>query len=103
MSEKNELSKAGQRELFKKDVEIREASRGEWPKYAMASYRQDQDKADKNRVFLPFSGAAALFDSGHVHVEFGIYVLYEDFTMRRMTDHDQHEISNAAEEYSASK
>ncbi len=98
-----ELTQGEQRKLFNADKETRKASDGLWPKYAMSFWNPEQGKENKQRKFLPFSEAAQLYDSGFVQVEFGIYVLSEDMSMRRMTDFDQHEISEAADEYSASK
>jgi hypothetical protein len=103
MGNTKELSKAKQRETFRADEKIRKATEGEWPKYAMASLLPGEPAERKFRKFYTFSQAAVLFDSGHVQVDFGVYVLYEDMSIRRMTDHDKHEISNAADEHSASK
>jgi hypothetical protein len=99
----SKLSNNEQRELFGEDTKIRKATQGKWPKYAMAYLRPGESVENKKRKFYVFSEAAVLFDSGHVQVDFGRYVLYEDMSIRLMTDHDKHEISNAAEEYSASK
>ena len=97
------LSEADQRDLFEKDEKIRKSTEGEWPKYAMSSWLPEKPKEDKNRKFLSFGAAAQLYDSGFLQREFGIYVLYPDFTMRRMTEVDQEKISDAADEYSANK
>lgn len=55
------------------------------------------------RIFLPFRDAYVAYDSGQARVEFGEYVLNEDFSVRKMDDDDQRKISHAADEYSASK
>lgn len=98
-----ELSQTEQRALFKADEKVRKETEGEWPKYAMASWSPDQPEDEKKRKFYTFAEAAALYDSGFHQVKFGVYVLYSDFTMRHMTEFDQGEISEAADEYSASK
>jgi len=67
----------------------------EFPKYLM--------KIDGDRKFLSFRNASVAYNSGHARVEFGIYVLNEDFSVRKMTSEDQSNISTAADEYSASK
>ncbi len=67
----------------------------EYPKYLM--------KVNGDRKFFPFAEAAAIYDSGHERVEFGRYVLNEDFSVRKMTDEEKWKISRAADEYSHSK
>ena len=102
---KQDLSQTEQQELFSADEEIRKASKGLWPKYAMVCWTLEEGKKKKKRKFLSFSDSAdvLLYDPELFRVKFGIYVLYEDMGMRRMTEFDQCKISEAAEEYSASK
>jgi hypothetical protein len=66
-----------------------------FPKYLM--------KINGNRRFLPFNEAYTIYDSGSARVEFGHYVLNEDFSVRRMTDEDRLRISNAADKHSGNK
>lgn len=66
-----------------------------FPKYLM--------KINGGRKFLPFGEAYVAYDSGSARVEFGRYVLNEDFSVRKMTDEDKSKISDAADKYSASK
>lgn len=66
-----------------------------FPKYLM--------KINRERKFLTFREAYVTYDSGLAQVEFGRYVLNEDFSVRKMTDEDKSKISDAADEYSASK
>jgi hypothetical protein len=67
----------------------------DFPKFLM--------KIGGNRKFLSLSEAYIAFDSGFLYVEFGRYVLNEDFSVRKMTEEDKKKISDAADEYSASK
>jgi len=67
----------------------------EFPKYLM--------KVGGDRKFVTFREAYVLYDSGLVRVDFGRYVLEKDFSVRPMTDKDKAKISEAADEYSASK
>ena len=66
-----------------------------FPRYLM--------KINGNRRFLPFNEAYAIYDSGFAKVEFGHYVLNEDFSVRRMTNEDRSKISNAADKHSGNK
>jgi hypothetical protein len=68
---------------------------GAFPKYLM--------KVNGDRVFVSFRDTYVLFDSGNARVEFGRYVLNEDFSVRHMTQEDKDKISEAAEKYSDSK
>lgn len=67
----------------------------DFPKYLL--------KVDGQRKFYTFAEAYVLYDSGMVKVEFGRYVLYEDFTVRKMDESDKSAISKAADKYSESK
>jgi len=67
----------------------------EFPKYLM--------KINGERKFLSFRDAFVFYDSGSLLVEFGRYVLNEDFSVRKMTDEDRTKISRSADNYSASK
>ena len=67
----------------------------EFPQYLM--------KVDGQRKFLPLYEAGIAWDSGMVKVECGRYVLERDLSVRLMTDEDRACISDAADEYSASK
>ena len=67
----------------------------EFPKYLM--------KINGERKFLSLRDAYVAYDSGFTHVEFGRYVLNEDFSVRKMTIEDTSKISNAADKYGASK
>ncbi len=66
-----------------------------FPKYLM--------KIGGERNFLSFREAYVAYDLGFALVEFGRYVLNEDFSVRKMTDEDKSKISDAADAYSASK
>lgn len=67
----------------------------DFPKYLM--------KINGNRKFLTFRDAYVAFDSGSNRVEFGRYVLNENFSVRKMTDEDMTKISETADKYSESK
>lgn len=69
--------------------------KGTFPKYEMII----NGKAE----FLRLSEAARAYDNGFVKVSFGKIVLDENFNTRQMTDADRALISDAADEYSASK
>lgn len=56
-----------------------------------------------NEKFLPFREAYVAFDSGWMDVDTGQFVIDEGFKLRPMTPEDKRKISNAADEYSASK
>jgi hypothetical protein len=66
-----------------------------WPKYLM--------KINGRRQFLTLGEAGRAYDNGMVSVEFGRYVLSEDFSVVPMNDTDRKEISDAADRYSESK
>lgn len=70
-------------------------SNGEFPKYEMI--------INGRREFLRRSEAVRAYDNGFVKVAFGSLVLNEDFSTRPLTDADKAIISDAADEYSASK
>lgn len=55
------------------------------------------------REFLRFAEAVRAYDTGFVRVEFGELIMQSDFSTRPMTDAEKVAISDAAEEYSASK
>lgn len=67
----------------------------QFPKYLM--------KINGKRKFLSFRDACVAYDSGLVKVEFGRYVLNEDFSARKMTKEDKTKIRKAADEYCARK
>ncbi len=67
----------------------------QFPKYLM--------KIDGERKFLSFRDACVAYGSGLVKVEFGRYVLNEDFSAREMTEQDKLEIERAADKYSSGK
>jgi hypothetical protein len=67
----------------------------QFPKYLM--------KINGERRFLTFQEAATVFNSGMSQVEFGRYVLNEDFSVRLMTTEDISRICCLADRYSASK
>jgi len=67
----------------------------ELPKYLM--------KVNGNMKFLSFTDASIAYDNGWVRVEFGPYVLGKDYSIRKMSDEERLEISDAADEYSMSK
>lgn len=58
--------------------------------------------ADGERKLYPLARAGAVYDNGWIDVRFGT-IVYEDGDTRPMTDADRRLISNAADEYSASK
>ena len=64
-------------------------------------------KVDGKRKYLPFREAYITFDSGFMDVDTGDFVLEflneNRFELRPMTKEDEKKISNAADEYSASK
>lgn len=60
-------------------------------------------KIGGQRIFLSFHDARVAYDAGTIKVEFGRYVLWADLTMQKMTPEDKQRISDAADEYSASK
>ena len=66
-----------------------------FPKYEMI--------INGRREFLCRHEAARAYDSGFVKVSFGSLVMSEDFSTRPLTDADKATISDAADEYSASK
>lgn len=68
-----------------------------------AKFPMYQMKINGNRMFLPFEQAYVVYNSGSTQVEFGRYVLNEDFSVRKMTKEDKSKISDAADQYSASK
>lgn len=55
------------------------------------------------RPFLDLGSAGALFASGWLPVNFGPYAIGETFIVWKMADRHQRAISDAADEYSASK
>ena len=67
----------------------------QFPKYLMI--------VNGKHELLPLGRAAAAYDSGLVPVSFGDLVLEKDGSTRSMTDEDKARISDAADEYSASK
>lgn len=68
---------------------------GEFPKYLMV--------VDGKQKFLSFHEASVAYDSGWARVEFGHLVLESDFSVRDMTDAERAKLSEAADEYGASK
>lgn len=71
------------------------SKRLDFPKYLM--------KVNGDRMFLTFREAYVAYNSGSDKVEFGRYVLDENFHVRKMTEEDRDKISDAAEAYDASK
>lgn len=60
-------------------------------------------KVNGERKFMTFREAYVTYDSGFAKVEFGRYVLNENFTVRLMTKEDRQKISDAADDFSGSK
>ena len=56
----------------------------EFPKYLM--------KINDEEQFMTFLDACKTYVQGNVPVEFGRYVLNEDFRVRRLTEEDRHMI-----------
>jgi len=80
---------------IKPSVQNEPSASNDFPKYLMV--------IDGKLHFVPFREAYVAYDNGFVPVEFGQYVLNHDFSVREMTEEDKSKISDAADEYSASK